>query len=195
MSDNFLDGMDRIYEKFFMRDLTYIYGGSLLLISIQYVREGNLINTIDYISQNLIVFIIFLGISYVAGYIVFTGVMFLKIFDTVKDIYTPHNEIKILADILKKYGPDTIKRIERENYLERFARTIGSASLISSCVLIFSFIMYNRFGDLIISLILVVITIVCLKENKRWVKKLRENIEHLECWSAPLPVKHIISFK
>ena len=188
MSDNFLDAVDRIYEKFLMRDLTYVFGGSLLLISIQYVREGNLINTIDYISQNLIIFIIFLGISYVAGYVVFTGVMFLKIFDTVKDIYTPHNEIKILADILEKYGHDTIKRIERENYLERFARTIGSASLISSCVLIFSFIMYYRFVDLIISLILVVITIVCLKENKRWIKKLRENIVHLDIGVGPPPL-------
>ena len=181
MSDNFLDGMDRIYEKFFMRDLTYVFCGSLLLISIQYVREGNLINTIDYISQNLIIFIIFLGISYVTGYIVFTGVMFLKIFGTVKNIYTPHNEIKILADILKKHGPDTIRRIERENYLERFARAIGSASLISSCILLFSFIIYNRIGDFIIFLILVVITTVCLMENKRWIKKLKENIEHLEC--------------
>lgn len=110
-------------------------------------------------------------------------------FDTIDLLRnTPHNEIKILADILEKYGHDTIKRIERENYLERFARTIGSASLISSCVLIFSFIMYYRFGDLIISLILVVITIVCLKENKRWIKKLRENIVHLDIGVGPPPL-------
>lgn len=181
MSDKIPDAVDRIYENFFVRDLTYVFSGSLLLISILYVCEVNLINAIDYISQNFIKFILFIGVSYVAGYIVFTGVMFLHIFKTVKAVYDPRNEIEVLAEIQAKYEYNTIRRIERENYLERFARTIGSASLISSLILLVPLIKYNGIGDFIIFFISAVITIVCWKESKRWIKKLRENLEYLGC--------------
>ena len=170
---------DRIYENFIMRDLTYVFSGSLLLISILYVCEGNLINCIEYISQNLIMFIIFVGISYLTGYIVFTGAMFLKIFKKVQDVYAPRNELKILWEINNKYGPDTVKRIERESYLDRFARNIGSASLISALILLIPLFKYHTIGDIIIFSVAVLVSIICVMEDRRWFKKLRGNIVDL----------------
>ena len=174
---------DRIYENFIMRDLTYIFSGSLLLINILYISEVNLLNAIDYISQNFIKFILFVSVSYLTGYIAFTGVMFLRIFSKVQVIYAPHYEIKILAELQKDYGPETIKRIERGRYLYSFARTIGSAFLINSLILLIPLFKYHGIGDFIIFFVSLLVTIVCVMEDRRLFKKLRENLVELGCIS------------
>ena len=181
--------VDRIYENFIMRDLTYVFSGSLVLMSILYISDVDLINCIEYISQNVIIFLLFISVSYVTGHITFTGVMFLKIFTKVEDVYAPHNDLKTLWKLQEKYGPDTIRRIERENYLDRLARTIGSATLISSFILLFHLIKYLIINDIdiiILDIIIIsisaLITIVCVKEDRRWFNKLRENLEEFGCF-------------
>ncbi len=181
MSDGISDTLDRVYENFFMRDLTYVFAGSLLLTSILYVYEINLINAMNYISQNFIRFIIFVSVSYIIGYIGFTGIMFLNIFEKLKDIYGGHKDIKIFADIEGRYGHNTIRRIERDQYLDRLAKTIGSATLISSLILLVPLIKYNfRISDIIIISTTIVVTIVCFFENKRWAESLRDNLKDLD---------------
>lgn len=181
--------VDRIYENFIMRDLTYVFSGSLVLMSILYISDVDLINCIEYISQNVIIFLLFISVSYVTGHITFTGVMFLKIFTKVEDVYAPHNDLKTLWKLQEKYGPNTIRRIERENYLDRLARTIGSATLISFFILFFHLIIkYLRINDIdiikldiIIISILALITYVCVKEDRRWFNKLRKNLVEFGC--------------
>lgn len=70
MAEEIRDVVSRMYENFLMRDLTYVFAGSLLLASTKYAYDGNLISSIDYISQNFLRFIIFITISYFIGLIV-----------------------------------------------------------------------------------------------------------------------------
>jgi len=148
MPEEYKDVVSRIYENFLMRDLTYVFGGGLLLASVKYAYDGNLMGAIDYVSQNFLKFIVFVVISYFVGLIVQEGVSFIniKIKSKSKEIYivktapevpkSYNDYFLLMADIQKNYGVDTIRRIERTIYLKHVGATIGSASLISCLILL-----------------------------------------------------------
>ena len=180
MPEEVKDIVGRLYENFLMRDLTYVFGGALLLASIKYAYDGNLLDAIDYVSQDFLKFILFLTISYFIGLIVQEGASFIKIVKTRPKIPKPYNDYFILMeDIQEKYGFGTIRRIERIVYLKHVGAAVGSASLIGSFILLVSLIKYHKIGDFIAFFILIAFTIVCLIENRWKLKQQNETLKHL----------------
>jgi len=192
MPEEYKDVVSRIYENFLMRDLTYVFGGGLLLASVKYAYDGNLMGAIDYVSQNFLKFIVFVVISYFVGLIVQEGVSFIniKIKSKSKEIYivktapevpkSYNDYFLLMADIQKNYGVDTIRRIERTIYLKHVGATIGSTSLISCLILLVPLIKYQfREGDCVIISVLAVLTIVCLLGNRRKLNQQNETLKNL----------------
>lgn len=188
MPEGIMGAVDRIYENFLIRDLTYFFGGCLLLASFYYAYGGNLINAIDYISQNFLKFIIFVSVSYFIGLIGYSGVMNIqnlsvdkkilkntKIFKTLPNVPEPYKDNELLLlDIEKQYGLGIIRKIERINYLKRLGAVTGSSSIISSLILLVPLIKYHRINDFIIFFVLIFITIFCIMHNRRWYKRHNE---------------------
>jgi len=184
MTGEIRDIVGRMYENFLMRDLTYVVGGSVVLASIKYTCDGNLICSINYISQNFLRFIIFITISYFIGLLVQEGILLIrikgcKIVETEPTPPHPYNDYLLcMADIQKKYGGDTIRRIERIIYLKNIGSAIASASLISSLILLFPLFKHHRIGDFIIFFFFALLTIVCVIENRNMLNKQNETLRH-----------------
>ena len=173
------DVVGDVYENFLMRDLTFVFSGSLLLASAKYAYGGKLIDTIDLISENGLTFIIFLAISYFIGLIIQEGFLIFqefvaKVFKTEKRLVKMDlNSAVLMARIYEKYGFDPIRRIERTSYLKQVGAAIGFASLISAFILLF-----NEFY--ICALIFFVITIVCIFENRNKYDKQSRTLKYFE---------------
>jgi hypothetical protein len=166
MSENSNNIFDRIYENFFTRDFCYILGGSLLLIIIKYAWDRNIIDLINYITENFLKFIVFILFSYVIGVIVQEGLSFIKVVNTSTQIPSSHtNYLLAIEDIRKNYSEVTLREIERVIFLKHFGASIGGASLIGSIVLLVIVIKFKRVQDYFLLLILILFTIVCLREN------------------------------
>ena len=187
MPEEYKDVVSRLYENFLMRDFTYIFGGGILLASVKYAYDGNLIGAIDYVTQDFLKFIIFLITSYFIGLIVQEGVSLIIIKTKSKERYIikttqeiPYSDYFLLmAEIQKKYGGGTIRRIERIIYLKHVGAAIGSASLISSLILLVPLIKYHRAWDFIIFFVLIITTVACLMENRLKLKQQDKVLKHL----------------
>ncbi|MBU4350474.1 MAG: hypothetical protein L6305_09180 [Actinomycetia bacterium] len=157
----------RIYETFFTRDFCFISGGSLLLIIIKYVLDGEVIDLINYITGNFLKFIVFLTFSYIIGVIVQEGLYFTKIIITTTKIPSSYkNYILVIEDIRKNYSTVTLREIERVIFLKQFVTCIGGASLISSIILLVIVIKFNKVQDYFLLCVLILLTIVYIKENR-----------------------------
>jgi predicted nucleic acid-binding protein len=182
MPEEITDVVSRLYENFLMRDLTYVFGGSLLLGSVKYVYDGNVINGIDYVSENFIKFIIFTGFSYCIGYIAYAlcAKRILNIFKTVPEVPEPYKHIDLLMMYIEKnYGTEIIRRIERKSYIQRFGAAVGSASFISFLIILVQFLRKPIIDNLIIFLVIGGITIVCYFQNKSAYKRHSEILYEL----------------
>ncbi len=187
MVGNYADTMNKLYENFFMRDFVYIGAGCVFLFSIGYYYSGNFESIMNYFTQNIFKFIIFLIFSYFAGVIIQEGTAFLGIVKTGVKAYKPFNEYTFLInEARRKYGLDIIIELERIIHFKQIGSAIGSASLSSSFVLLLSFTKYHRHTDLIVLSALVVVTVICLKEN-RW--KLRQQNELLKHIAENMTIK------
>lgn len=102
MSEEIKDIGGRLYENFLMRDLTFAFGGALLLASIKYAHDGRLKEGIDYVTQDFLKFILFLAISYFIGLIVQEGASFVKIVKTEPEVPGTHHYFLVMAYIQKK---------------------------------------------------------------------------------------------
>lgn len=169
--------ISKMYENFLARDLTYIFAGGLLLTNINYACNRNFKGFFNYITENLFKFIIFLGVSYFIGLITQEGLSFINIkTKSKKEIYIiktrPEipsqykNYCSLMTDIEKYFGLITLKEIERTIYLKHIGTAIGSASLISSIILLFPLIKYHNIKDFILFLGFLIITIICLIQNR-----------------------------
>ena len=184
MSEQIRDAVGRIYENFLMRDLTYVAGGALLIAGIEYARHGDLTHATDYISQNTLKFVLFLGVSYFVGLVVKEGMCFTKIFKVAPEVPKPYDDYFLLmGDIQKKHGSDVIRRIERIIYLKHVGVAIGSASFISSWILLIPLIRYHEIKYFTAFFVLVVLTLVCLMESR---SKLREQNETLKSFAGTM---------
>ena len=180
MPEEIKDVVGITYENFLMRDLTYVFAGSLLLASTKYAYDGNLICAIDYVTQDVFKFTIFLSVSYAIGLIVQEGVSFIKIVKTQPEIPKPYNDYFLLmADIRENYGFAIIREIERTIYLKHVGAAIGSTSLISSLILLIPLIKYHKIEDFMVFFILIILTIVCLIENRFKLNQQSENLKNL----------------
>lgn len=63
-----MDGIIKALGKFLTRDIMYVIGGLSFLLSFSYAF-GFILNYLDILLENNIAFLVFLGISYVTGYI------------------------------------------------------------------------------------------------------------------------------
>jgi len=170
---------NRIYENFFMRDLTYVFGGSILLATTYHTLkenlclEQNLSCAIKYVTQNLYTFLILIAVSYFYSLIVQEGCLNLykflkflltKIFKTEsKD--PPYEPIEVFMALLsKKFGASDIRELERTIYLKNVGSAIGTSSLISTLIFLFRLIENYEKSDRIIFVVLVVITAVGFSE-------------------------------
>lgn len=166
MSENSNNIFNRIYENFFTRDFCYILGGSLLLIIIKYAWDRNIIDLINYITENLLKFIVFILFSYVVGVISQEGLSFIKVVNTSTEIPPSHNNyLLVIEDIRKNYSELTLREIERVIFLKHFGACVGGASLISSIVLLVIVVKFQKVQDYFLLCILILFTVVCLKEN------------------------------
>ena len=145
MTQDVKDTIYNIYECFLLRDLAYFFGGSLILASIYYAFERNLINAVDYITQDFLKFLIFSCVSYFVGLIVHDGVKQIEIKSfriVMPDTLRSDNFVftMLMASIHKKWGNNAARRIERIIYFRNVGSVVGSASLISFLILFTHFL-------------------------------------------------------
>lgn len=161
----------RIYENFFMRDLTYIFGGNILLATTYHALGKNLLCAIKYVTQNFFTFLILILVTYFIGLIVQQGVSCIpfinKIFITEPDIPKPYKTYTVFRALLsKRFEGHDIREIERVIYLKQVSFTVGSSYLISALISLYPLIKNHKISDFIISGVLIILTFVCYKENR-----------------------------
>ncbi len=172
MSDDIKDTLYNIYECFLLRDLAYIFGGSLVMGSIYFVFNRNIIIAIDYITQNFFKFLIFLFFSYFLGVIVSDLVQIIRIkkFCIIKPEHLSTDEfdfLMLMAGIRKKWGVNSVRRIERVIYFRKLSAVICSASLVSFLILFIPLISCYKIVDIVIVSSLIICTVVCLIVNRQ----------------------------
>jgi len=141
---------NRIYENFFMRDLTYIFGGSILLASIYHAfganmsLEKNLLCAIEYVTQNFFTFLILITVTYFIGIIVQEGCLNLinKIIKTKSKDPEPYDSIDVFkAHLNKEFGCDSLRELERVIFFKNVGSAIGASSGLSALIF-FSYFYY-----------------------------------------------------
>jgi hypothetical protein len=111
--------LNEVYEEFLLRDLTYLFAGGLLLASAKYAYDGNLKEAIDYVSDNPLKFVIFLGVSYLLGLLAQEGMSFLGIVKTWEEAPSGYSSAEhFRSDVLKFYGYSVYREVERTAYLK-----------------------------------------------------------------------------
>jgi len=174
---NIGDFLDKMYENFLARDLTYIFAGGLLLTNINYACNINIKFFFDYITANLFKFIIFMGVSYFIGIIIQEGLSFINIktkseknfyiINTRAEIPTPYtNYCTLITDIKKHFGLTTLKELERIVYLKQIGSAIGASFFLSSLILLIPLFKHCRLINFILFFTHILFTIICLKENR-----------------------------
>jgi len=180
MSEEIKDTLYNIYECFLLRDLVYVFGGSLVLGSIYYAFKENIIIGINYVTQNFLRFLIFLVVSYFVGLIVTDGIKqikFIKIVEPDTLLSENFNFTILMAKIRETWGVNTIRRIERCIYFKKVGSVIGSTSLISALILIVPLISNFTLVELIFFLILVLCAVICLIEHRNISEGLKADLE------------------
>jgi len=180
MSDDIKDTLYNIYECFLLRDLVFIFGGSLILGSIYYVFNGDIITAVNYVTQNFFKFLLFLIVSYFTGIIVSDGVKqikFIKIVEPDTLMSENFNFTILMARIREKWGVNTIRRIERCIYFKKVGSVIGSALLISALILVVSIIINFKLKESIMIFVLLIFSMVCLIENRQITDGLKLDLE------------------
>jgi len=152
------------YERFLMRDLTYVFSGFILLLCITFAYNENiniifnlLINESN--DCNWCIFLIFLAIAYFVGFIAKEGLQHIKkkknkdgkrkpwLFNTLPDYPKPFNEHPIsegkgsliLQSIIgKRYGFGTLRELERRVYIFHIGASVGTASFLGFIILLIS---------------------------------------------------------
>jgi hypothetical protein len=188
------------YERFLMRDLTYVFSGFILLNCFTFAYYGSFkpnFYFLPYISEtcNICMFLLFLIISYFVGFIAKEGLQHIKInnnpvfFSTLPKYPYPFNQDSesgkgslIMKSIInKKYGIGTTLELERRIYIFHIGASIGSTSFLGSILLIIAIIPHKLLGldynyDIYFLLIgiLVLSFIVCKIENT-WMLQQYEN--------------------
>lgn len=154
------------YERFLMRDLTYMLSGLISIISVKFNYDGNITEILIFIGKendcNFCIFILFLIISYFVGLLSKEGLQFIKIknksnsktslfFTTKIDIgvIKPYNDqIIFRADVIKFLGFEVSRRLERVTYFFHIGAAIGTASLIGiTSSMIFFLFRFFGFGE------------------------------------------------
>lgn len=179
--------INKIYENFFMRDLTYIFGGSILLASIyhalekEYALEQKLSFAIKYVTQNFFAFLILMAVTYFIGLIaqegclnLFEGCWFLlkKLFGIKPSPkrYDSIDEFKALLS--QKFGANGTRELERTIFLKNMGSAVGASSGISAIIFLVLYKATHEPRDLRIFFVLAIITSVCIWEYI--VKRIRE---------------------
>ena len=158
-----------IYESFILRDLAYIFGGSLILGFVYYATERNIIPAIDYVTQNILKFMFFVFISYCCGIIAHTVISLIeeKLIDLFKKERINQEKEKkktilslpyLLDNVKKQCGDYSARAIERIFFIRLLNRVIYSSSII--CTLIISILIITDLSC--INLILLGLTIAMI---------------------------------
>jgi hypothetical protein len=234
------DNLALAYENFLMRDLTYVFAGVLILLSLKYAYDGKVIDTFEYITLNWIRILIFFIGSYFIGLLVKEALTYgnfsyrIKNPNKGKNIFekcpwwynkpdgseyqtyiiwpwwftTWHrcNEkyekkkdkfiliekdkgfYTIISDLLKKYGPDIIRRLERTTYFVHIGASFGTASFIGFQILFWAHV-YRLLGwiksinySFEYSLFLISLPILflfCLWYNHQKIKEFNGHLDYL----------------
>ena len=84
-----------------------------------------------------------------------------------------------MAHVLKEYGADTVRRIERNTYLMLMGSSVGSASLISFFIISYRLMQKSEKQDIAITAILLIVTGFWRVINHQKHNKLNGNIDIL----------------
>ena len=180
MSKNLNDIIDRMYENFLMRDLSYIFGGCILLGSLAYSLNGELTSIINYITNNVLIFILFLIVAYFIGIITQEGMAFTGLIKTRQKVPEPYEDYIILLINIKKYfGEDAIKYLERIIYLKHIGSSLGASSFIGTVLIFVRTVWYHKFQDFIVLVFMLTFTFICIIENNWKLKQQNEALRHL----------------
>ena len=129
-SEKITDAIAIAYEHYLMRDLVYVSSGALLIITIYYAIEGEVMikEFLNDITQNIFRFLLFLFFSYFFGLIAQESCRKIKYKKSKLIEMRPYEKEKGEYDMLmpmihKEFGVYAIRRIERTI----FVKTVGSA--------------------------------------------------------------------
>lgn len=198
---NITDAIGVAYERFLMRDLTYVFSGSILLLSIMFAFYGETktINlAINYILNNCnwCALLILLILSYFIGFITKEGLQHLKtkngpiFFSTLPNYPFPFNEkgetlgkgsLIMKSLISKRYGFNTTRELERRIYIFHIGASLGTASLIGSVILFIAIFFNGLSGSInnhgtyfLLMFVLIMLVFPCRMENF-WMLNVYEN--------------------
>jgi len=132
----------KLYDRYIMRDLAHIFAGAFILVVIAYSLEQHEV-FFDFISANLVNFIIFLFPSYLLGLLLVEIPAFIYTRKWSRIEYDDHNTDfpEKMKEIENKYGFDPLRLIERFEYLRRIGFSLCSASAISFIIIIVKLIL------------------------------------------------------
>ena len=166
------DTLGTAYERFLMRDLTYVFAGLIIVTSVKYAYDGKIFDLFSIITKGWTNFILFFLSLYFIGCLTKEA---LSYWNKCDDFYTelkyPHwfstcpkaeKYYILMFKIQKKFGMSTIRRLERTAYFYHIGASIGTASLVGSLILSFVGSLILSFVGSLILLILLVMTVLVI---------------------------------
>jgi hypothetical protein len=139
----------KIYQNYFLRDLTYIFGGALILTSIYYCFYNKAFSPIELIyavTSSTSIFLIMVTSCYFIGY-VFKDLIY-YLFKVIMKNQTYHfNDHLVFFEHLRFYNGDRnllLQLYNRTIFLEHVCISLGSSSIISAVLLLCGKYVFNR---------------------------------------------------
>ncbi|OGP54583.1 MAG: hypothetical protein A2Y65_06305 [Deltaproteobacteria bacterium RBG_13_52_11] len=156
MSDNIKQVASGLYRQFLIYDFTYTLSGVLILSSLGYAYcssvQGLFCSFKHYVSANLLTFLLFLGLSYVVGIIIydFIGNIVINLLDAILHLKNKKNYYIQYDKIVIKIGKKLRNNPNRENVVLNLDRhshfeVVGLAFFSSSTTSLIAILLLPRF--------------------------------------------------
>ena len=160
------DTLGTAYERFLMRDLTYVFAGLIIVTSVKYAYDGKIFDLFSIITKGWTNFILFFLSSYFIGCLTKEALTYWNQEKDNKKVKKDNNCLNYLKcphwfstwhaktkkyyilmfKIQKKFGVSTIRRLERTAYFYHIGASIGTASLVG--LILFGFCHLTRLLEL-----------------------------------------------
>ena len=150
------DTLGTAYERFLMRDLTYVFAGLIIVTSVKYAYDGKIFDLFSVITKGWTNFILFFLSSYFLGCLTKEALTYWNQEKDNKKVKKDNNCLNYLKyphwfstwhaktkeyyilmfKIQKKFGMSTIRRLERTAYFYHIGASIGTASFVGFLILV-----------------------------------------------------------
>jgi hypothetical protein len=179
-----------LYEMFILRDFTYVISGSFFLAILGYIIDVNYIEWINYITLNGFKFILFLAFSYITGLLIQEGLSWTRVIVTYPNHLKNMGEYAIqINKISKNYDIRILRILERTIYFKHIGSAIGSVAIINAIVLLIPLYCRHSKIDILLFLIMVLISIITITENRH---KLKQQVTILTTLEEDIKKRHKI---